>query len=267
MPLGRKPKTVPKFSAYQIRLAELCARALWEGIDFRTNEPTEVSEELLLNNFYIAFQRLLKQPNSLSLISETRLRQLIRVAELKAMYRSTIPINFKLGIAGITRCILPIHIACTSKKPTISKLNAGMKAVMDLSVCWVKNPNLSLNGNYRVPFSSRILFLCTPELSVFNFSNALAKSMQLQTRPQAALTAFNIIMADGLIRNALLLSPLKLPTRSVLTRGNWVKIKNTDWWQRRVLDMAMLIHHRIFVPHRTYVAAARPQLFRSKKKP
>lgn len=259
MPVRKQPKKVPVFTSYEMKLAELCATACWEGIDFRTNKIAEVSDQVLLNNFYVSFQRLVKSPTLPSNITEQQLRQLIRVADVKAMFRSALELDFELGIDGITNLIVPIYKASTDKKPSISRFNAGVKATKELSLSWIDNPNPSLNGNYRVPFTSRILFFCVPEMMIFNFSNPLAEKLNLQVRPQAALPYFNELMFNGLIANRALLNQLKFPDRSALSLVNWNKISKTDWWQRRVLDIAMLIKFGVSVPHRSFVNEARNQ--------
>ena len=267
MPAGQLPIPVPKFSSFEIKQAELCSQALWEGIDFRTNELAEISDELLLNNFYVSFQHSLNFPRRRSLITEPNLRQLIRVAELKAMYRSTLPIDFNQGIASIKSVVMPTYRLSTGINPTYTRLNGTTKAIMDLSLCWVNNPNNSLNGNYRVPFSSRLLFFCTPELMVFNFSNELARKMRLQTRPQAALPQFNALLEDGMRLNRALLRRLKLPEKSALSQDNWNKINTTDWWQRRVLDLALLIKFGVSVPHSGFTQKARAMTRPARKTP
>lgn len=257
MAAGRYPIPVPKFTAFEVKLAELSAQALWQGIDFRTNKLAEVSDELILNNFQVSFQRLVKRPALPALLTEPDLRQLIRVGELKAMFRSTLPLDFPKGIAAIPTLVVPTYRASTRKRPTIDRYSAGVKSVLDLSISWVSNPNPSLNGNYRVPFSSRILFFCAPEMMIFNYSNELGKAMQMQTRPQAALTNFNKLLNDGLQLNRVLFKKLKLPERSALSQSNWDKINKTDWWKRRVLDLALLIKYRVSVPHSSLVRKAR----------
>lgn len=259
MAKGKTPKTVPKFSPYEIKLAELCANALWNGIDFRTDELSEVSDEVLLNNFYVSFQKLYKKPLQKSLIDEQQLRQLIRIAELKAMYRSKIPLNFKLGINAITKMVVPTYKLSTAKKPIIEPKDASLKVIRDLSLAWINNPNPSLNGNYRVPFSTRILFFCVPSMQIFNFSNKLAEKMLLPVRPQAAIVKFQDLMADGLVTNSKLLCQLSLPNRSVLNHSNWTAINKTDWWQRRVLDIALLLKFKVAKAHQVFVVEARKQ--------
>jgi hypothetical protein len=267
MATNKLPKRVPLFTAYEIKLAELCAKALWEGIDFRTNELAEISDELLLNNFHVSFQSLVKRPALPSLITEFDLRRLIRVCELKAMYRSTLPLDFAMGISGIKTIVVPLYKASTRNNPKIDRQSASIKSLLNLSLAWVNNPNKSLNGNYRVPLSTRVLFFCAPEMLIFNFSNELARRMNLQTRPQAALTYFNKLLIDGMELNKLLLNELKIPERSSLSEVNWNNIKNTDWWQRRVLDIALINKFGVSAPHPSFSAAARKVTRVSTKKP
>jgi len=249
MPVKQIPIPVPKFSPYQIKLAEVCATALWEGVSFETGLPGEVSDEVLLNNFHIAFQKIVKNPNKPSSIDEAQLRQLIRVGKVKAMFRSTLPVDFQKGIDSIRNHVVPIYLQTKIKKAAVGRLEASTSATLELSKNWVNNPNPSLNGNYRVPFSTRILFFACPEMCVFNYSKALEKAMQLQTRPQAAIKVFNKLMEDGLVVNRVLLSQCELPVNTAMSIANWNRVAKTDWWQRRVLDLAMLIHYKISVPH------------------
>jgi len=267
MAIGQTPIPVPRFTVLEIKVAELCAEALWSGIDFRTNEFSEISDETLLNNFYVSFQRLVRHPALPSLITETELKQLIRITDMKAMYRSTLKLDFPLGIDAIANQVVPIYRESIGRSPTFSRLNYGVKSVMDLSLCWINNPKPSINGNYRVPFSTRLLFFCAPEMMIFNFSNDLAKKMQLQTRPQAALRQFNELLERGLHTNRVLLNGLKLPQRSALNKTNWSRINRTDWWQRRVLDIALLIRFHISTPHIDFSRKARSLIRAARKTP
>jgi hypothetical protein len=267
MAIGKTPIPVPKFTALEIKVAELCAEALWRGIDFRTDAESETSDEILLNNFYVSFRRLARHPSLPSLITEAELKQLIRITEMKAMYRSTLKLDFPLGIKSITNQVAPIYNASIGRSPNDSRLNYGIKSVMGLSLCWVNNPKPSINGNYRVPFSTRLLFFCAPEMMIFNFSNELARKMQLQTRPQAALRQFNELLERGLHINRVLLNGLQLPERSALNKTNWNRISKTDWWQRRVLDIALLIRFQISIPHINFSRKARSLIRAARQTP
>jgi len=238
-------------------LAEICATALWEGVNFETGLPGEISDEVLLSNFHVAFQKKIKNPALPSLIDEMQLRQLIRVCKIKAMFRSKLPLDFQKGIDSISNHVEPIYNISTKRNAPIGRLEASTEATLELSKNWVNNTNPSLNGNYRVPFSTRILFFACPEMCIFNYSKALEKAMQLQTRPQAAIKAFNQLMMDGMMVNRVLLNQCQLPTRTAMSVANWNKIAKTDWWKRRVLDLAMLIHYQISVPHINFIKKAK----------
>ena len=257
MPMGKMPIPVPKFTAYEMKLAELCAVALWQGINFETDKLAEVSDEVLLNNFHVAFQRLVKKPTLPTLINELQLRQLIRVGKLKAMFRSNLPLDFERGIDAIRDLVVPIYVASKLKNSKISRIDASTRATLDLALCWITNDKPSLNGNYRVPFSTRILFFACPEMKIFNYTNSFEKVLKLQVRPQAAITKFNELLAEGMILNSVLLNQCKLPTNSAMKLTTWKRVAKTDWWQRRVLDLALLLHYRLAVPNRTYTSKAR----------
>jgi hypothetical protein len=94
-------------------------------------------------------------------------------------------------------------------------------------------------------------------MMIFNYSNELGKAMHMQIRPQAALTNFNKLLSDGLHLNRVLFNKLKLPERSALSQSNWDKINNTDWWKRRVLDLALLIKYGVSIPHPSLIRKAR----------
>jgi hypothetical protein len=55
--IARKP--IPKFTAREIKTAELCSRALWYGIDFETALSTIYGVELMPDNVELCRERLL----------------------------------------------------------------------------------------------------------------------------------------------------------------------------------------------------------------
>ena len=86
---------------------------------------------------------------------------------------------------------------------------------------------------------------------LFNFSNELAEAMLFQKRPQAAIPFFMETLHTGLILNNGLHS-MELPPPNIMGSVLYKKIQKTAWWQRRVLDLALLLHFG--------VVSARPQL-------
>lgn len=248
----RSIKRVPTFTERQIVLADLCARDLWEGTNFENGKDMEISEEQFLIDFAVPFYHLVQNPSSQNGITEYTIRQLIRVANLKALYRSTIPTDFPAGIACITNDVIPLYKDWLVKVGNFISVSYGVKAVLILGTRFVTPIAVpTRNGNYRVPLATRILFFAIPEMPFFNFSNELGKQMQFQSRPQAAISHFMDELNEGMKKNSALIN-LELPASKLLSTDLIKKIKAGNWWQRRVLDLALLLHFG--------VAAARPEL-------
>ena len=84
---------------------------------------------------------------------------------------------------------------------------------------------------------------------VANMNNAVARSFGLRTKTQKNYADFQLLFKDGLKTNQNHLNRLELPkNRSHLTQIGWDKIRETDWWQRRVLDIAVLLHLKLATP-------------------
>jgi len=238
--------TVPKFSPNQLALAEVCAIDLWNGIDYQTGKESDVSDEDLLVMFASPTFAMSKSTRTRQTITELDMRTLIRVAKLKALFRSAQETDFQGAITAYGTTALATYTEYKKKSLRLpNQYDYATQATLDWSVKFVKNTSVSLNGNHRVPLACRILFFSMPDLMVFNFSNGLAKKMCLQTRPQVAILYFNQYLYDGLQLNQSLLKNLKMPKPTVLANDIWRSANNGDWWKRRVLDLALLLHFNL----------------------
>ena len=245
-------KQVPKFTVFELTLAEQCAIDLWNGVNYVDGEEMEVSDEEFFIDFALPFYDLVKNQNTRNLITEFSIRRLIRVANLKALFRSANPTDFQAGIRCIANDIVPLYDGMISKTLNLTPTGYGTRALLELGTRFVtpiKAP--TRNGNYRVPLASRVLFFAIPDMLLFNFSNELAEAMLFQKRPQAAIPFFMETLHTGLILNNGLHS-MELPPPNIMGSVLYKKIQKTDWWQRRVLDLALLLHFG--------VVSARPQL-------
>lgn len=244
MPKAFAHVPVPKFSASEIALAEVCAAELWNGLDFQTGKELNVSDEDLLVMFATPTFAMYNSTTTKQTFSEPDIRELIRVAQLKALFRSEQPTDFQGAIASYRTTALAIYSGW--KKSTLKLANPydyATQATLDWSVKFVNNTGVSPNGNHRVPLACRILFFSMPDMMVFNFSNGLAiKKMRLQSRPQAAIPYFNKYLCEGLQLNNALLKNLDMPKPTTLSEDIWLAANKGDWWQRRVLDLALLLH-------------------------
>lgn len=244
MPKALTHITVPKFSAAQIALAEVCATELWNGYDYKTGKELSVSDEDLLIMFATPTFAMYKSIGTKQTFTELDIRELIRVANLKSLYRSEQPTDFQGAVDSYRTTALTIYSVW--KNNTLALANPydyATQATLGWSVTFVNNTGVSPNGNHRVPLTCRILFFAMPDMMVFNFSNGLAiKKMHLQSRPQDAISHFNKYLYEGLKLNMALLKNLDMPKPTRLDDDIWLAANKGGWWQRRVLDLALLLH-------------------------
>mgnify|MGYP006273816075 CR=1 FL=1 len=246
MPRGRPHLNVPVFSQRLIDIAEICALSLWRGTDYESGEKMETSDEAFLAEYALGFEAKRKSPNSPFVIDEVALRRMIRVGKLKAMFRSTNPIDFANGLKTI-EAVIQKYDAFRKRRIPKTPSEFALEIALDLGgsfVTWTRVP--TINGNYRIPLASRILSFGFPLLPIFNFSNGLASKMRFQSRPQAALPSYFRTLEIGLLRNAACLGALKPPHMPIgMSQQTWRNILARKWWQRRVLDIALLLHFKV----------------------
>jgi len=242
MPRGRPHLRVPIFSQRHINLAQRCALALWKGIDYETGRKMQFSDSEFLAEYTLGFEAKRNAPRSRFQINTYSLRRMIRVGKLKAMFRSTNPIDFSNGLLKLQAIIREYDSKLNQKNFKKDKFTE--KIVMKLGKSFVTQTRIpTINGNYRLPFATRILMFGLPMLPLYNFSNGLASKMHFQKRPQAAIPHFYSELSKGLQRNMRRLSLLKPPSHPIgMRQARWTKIIAHKWWQRRVLDIALLLH-------------------------
>jgi hypothetical protein len=249
-------KNVPKFSKFKLKIAELSAISIWNGINYETGKEIFISDEELLKTFSVSFLRLVKRKSKKSLITESLIRSLIKVAKMKAMYRSSNPTDFKRGIRFLRNNTTTLYENYIKDKSPILPIDYAINLVLELGKNFPKKNNkISINGNYRIPLATRVLFFAIPDMPFFNFSERLAKKMNFQSRPQAAIPFYMKKLERGLYRNKALFK-MKLPPTNQMDHNLYNKIKKTNWWQRRILDLALLFHFKIFKPHKKLIQNA-----------
>jgi len=214
----------------------------------------EVSDAEFLAEYALACEAKRLNPQSMLLINEAALRTLIRVGKLKAMYRSTNPLDFSNGLS-VLESLIHQYDMFLNGSVHLSEAEFAEQIVLDLGrsfVTWTRIP--TVNGNYRLSFATRIIGYCFPLLPIFNFSRGVAARMHFQTRPQAALVHYFREMTNGLQVNQSALGTLTPPSEPVgMSVATWQGILAKGWWQRRVLDIALMLH---FGATRSAVGAA-----------
>ncbi len=258
MPKIKQFLKVPTFTIDELRLAHLCALELWEGREFDTKKTAYRSDEELLHEFSLRFNATKANANTLLQIDEDLVRELIRVARLKALYRSTSKMNFVNASNTIAISTVNLYNNWVANHATLISHQQTSRAVFDLAAGFVNQPpNIITPKYFRVSLASRVLFFAVPEMLFFNFSNGLNKAMNFQSQPQKAITIFNRELFDGLLRNDVLLSRCHMPQPKILSAQTWNAANSNGWWKRRVLDIALLLHFKVAYAHHDLVLLAR----------
>ena len=245
MPAPIIPRTpIPKFTTAQLNEAELCARALWYGIDFETG-LLKTSDAELLNlfaPFFYEYHQTRKKPKPD--IFEQDVRTLINAAKMKMLYRGIAEMNFRKGINAIYKHVYPIYLSSLQRPYRTSTHKNAVLCLEKLSKGFVIDPTAN-----RLNLASRVLFYISPNIKTFNMNSKIAKAFGLQSRPHHCYAEYFELFAKGLVTNQTKLSRYSLPERRpYLDLQTWNEAKKTDWWKRRVLDIAVLIYLNLAVP-------------------
>ena len=236
---------IPKLSHSTIKTAELCSKALWYGINFENGNPQTSDEEFLhvfsMPMYEHAPNKKLPFKPAVFILD---IKNLMKVGKVTAAFRMKKYMDFSKAIRKIEKAIFPIFFDAIKNPDTTDRCQSAIKAIATLSDGIVTKPNY-----FQLVLSSRILFFLTPSLMVANMNNTIAKEFGLPTRTHNNYADFQLLFRDGLKRNQNYFSKLELPkNRNHLSQKGWDRIKGTDWWQRRVLDIAVLLHFKLATP-------------------
>lgn len=242
--IARKP--IPKFKKVDLDIANLCAEALWYGINFETGKP-QTSDANLMSRFapfFYEYHQTKIQPNPNIFILDVR--DLILACGIKTLFRGIAGMDFHKGINSIYVDVYPIFQKSLKKPSRISSCDDAIKCLGSLSKGFV----VDLKDN-RLSLASRILFFLSPNLHTFNMNNKIAVAFGLPTRPHYHYADYFELFSKGLITNQTALSKYKMPKmRDNLDYKTWYEASRTDWWKRRVLDIAViLLTSSKVVPH------------------
>jgi hypothetical protein len=221
-----------------IRLANICAEACWYGINFKNLKINQLtSDESLMK--YFAEPMFVHGKNVATFnpdIFTDKVSDLITVCGLGMLRLGFHRISINAAIATIKNQIHPMFdgVRSASIRQTRSQPS---NAISHLSSGMVTQPNY-----HQIILASRILFFNVPNIRIYNISSALARNLNLRGRPVNYHHLFRERMDKYLSYNRTQLSRHSLPPPSHLDKRVWDQINQTDWWQRRVLDLALLIH-------------------------
>ncbi len=236
------PRSIPvqKFTKAELDQADLCARALWYGISFEKGKKV-ISDAWLLNAFATPFYNI-STTNAYSGVTDLDVHKLIVACKLNATFRDTNKQHYLAGLSVIASTIHPIYTNWLHKSG-LSNEAYGALAVNKLSdALAMRNPNSNKPSPHRTVIASRIMFFLVPTMPCFNMNNRIALRYGLKAHSHAYRDEYCSLMYDGLLANWNLLKTYSLPNCThELTYETWQIIDASDWWQRRVLDIAILI--------------------------
>ncbi len=92
-------------------------------------------------------------------------------------------------------------------------------------------------------------------------NNSVAKKYGLPVRPYHHYSEYFELFAKGLIVNQTLLSKYKLPSkRDGLGPKTWEAVNKTNWWHRRILDLAVLLDEGVYSVHPLLIQKLRAKI-------
>lgn len=236
------PIPVPRFKPREIQIADICAREIWAGKGFVRYSRQPISEEELLELFAPAGLSLNNGATPAASFSMDSINKLAKVSKLNRYHYQT---PYQNGITNFHSTVQPSYTLWKNKSPKLKKHQYSTQINLD----WNKliEPSRQtpkgLKTYERIQIANRVLFFALPDMPFFITSDFLRMKIGLTgNNKKKLLPVFNDEMAAGLKRNKSHLGKLTLPPAASMSPQLWGYINQSDWWQRRVLDLAMMIH-------------------------
>ena len=236
---------IPKFSTQEIKTADLCARALWYGINFQTGK-SQHSDAFLLETFAHHFSYFHKTKTQYRPdVMEADIKRLIKTCKVTNLYRSLAKIDLKKGRNTIYTSVYKAY----HKHLKNPNLNSAIEDSLDC--LWAQSKGFIANPNHNcLNLASRILFFMAPSLQIFNMNRKVAVLLGLKVEPISHYRELYQVLYKGLKTNQTQLSKYKLPKRrDTLDLIIWNETIRTNWWERRILDIAILIKFNLASVH------------------
>ena len=240
MPLSKFARTpIPRFTKTELNVANKCAVALWYGINFQTGDMNHKSDASLMSDFAFNFYHYHKSKKRFNPdIFVADVRELIKACGVTNLFRWMKRMDLRKGIESLYKDVYPQFLNSQKKPNRVSSFSVGVQCVEKLNDGLINHPT---SNQYNL--ASRILFFVSPNIHTFNLNSSIAKYFGLQYRTHAHYAEYFELFSNGMVTNQTLLSNYKMPpARDGLDSVTWNEASRTDWWKRRVLDLAVLLH-------------------------
>ena len=247
--MKKKTFVIPNltFTNSEILEADMCARELWRGYEYHSNCRI-VSDEVFLKDFYnIGRQQDTNLTPGLLSISEDKVIDLLSAAKLGNSLRFG-TLDIQKGLAAIPRHGDPVYKKWLAKKHSRGNFWVdGAKLIVQIGREFNSATVTKASRGIQAAVSSRILFYSMPKMSIFPYSVALAKKLKVfDDDPQKSVNQYSQTLAEAYYNNWKFLEEIKMPLPTILSDQEWEEIRNSGWWQRRVLDLCVVLRFRLF---------------------
>ena len=244
------PNPVPRFTMKEILLANDLAVLQWNGFDYVSGKKGTSDYEVLAA-FSDELRKALTNGVLMPHFPQSDIDNLIKVCRLKTVLLRKSELDYGQMMAFLQRNYAPYYSSALTKKFAGPSLHSTNRFLIDASAS-VVNQNLLKSKGHRVSLMSRMLFFAAPECLIFNFSHPLAiESLGFPLPAQVGYRPFSAEMLRGIRKNWRYLKRLNVPLDfNGQKLQDIIGIYDTHWWARRVLDIALLIHFKIFKPTR-----------------
>jgi hypothetical protein len=240
-----KHQKVPVFSKYALDIAELCAKDLWRGISYKDGKPLLKSDEEFLAMFASPFlsYALTGFTNHKNPITADSINALIDVAKLNPMRLSSKTTDIQKGIDtlyfGVSK-LLTEWMVNNDKK---SSKAIGLEATERLGEEFFTISAEKKKGSF-IALSNRLLYFAMPNIPIYIYSKGIAEKLGFKTsKPSEIIADYTETLHEGYIENWNSLSNYEMPfSNNVVSERLWLIARDNGWWQRRVYDMALVLH-------------------------
>ncbi len=226
--------------------ADMCARELWRSKKYNKKKNTTSDDELigLLSkpiNHYLKGKtlRVNLSPKNIELLINAS--QMTRISSVKN-------VSIRKGIFALPNLL--IQYRTNIKNIAVDNSNFYYPArdiVIDLGKnFYKKRRNIGINGGCHAALSTRFLFFSLPILPIFNYSTKIASLFKLNGKVANRIPSYYEIIASIYLRNWKNLKNYQMPLSNHIDDDYWLLIKENGWWQRRVLDIALLLYTKKF---------------------
>ena len=240
------PKLIPTIQPSTYDLAHQCCMQLWHGVEFSTGR-SQTSDAALLQTWAGKLQKHLNK-NSFLRYSGAEINALTTAARVSRY------LNFKPAEKKNLNTAFKTSIKNLYQQPNISSEDYSQ----ELGRLIAKNPIQS----GKIIVASRILFYALPDRCTFNLNQYVAISLGMHRLADKFKAELVAAFDDRMQNDWGTLKSYQMPYRTPeITADTWELACSGGWWQRRVLDVAVLLELRLAT------AAYTRQLIRHKQKP